>query len=119
MPSAVLCACADAWAGFKKIGEKLLNFSGKTKKQVGLSDANVALLQQTSSAVVLLKHIEAAAVGLGGRASTACVVYVVCGVYALGQLLEPVDIRKPKIGCRCTGYAFSRFCECLLLQLRP
>ncbi|WIA22966.1 hypothetical protein OEZ86_009890 [Tetradesmus obliquus] len=23
----------DAWAGFKKIGEKLLNFSGKTKKQ--------------------------------------------------------------------------------------
>lgn len=25
----------DAFAGFKKIGEKLLNFTGKTKKQVG------------------------------------------------------------------------------------
>lgn len=24
----------DAWAGFKKIGEKLLNFTGKTQKQV-------------------------------------------------------------------------------------
>jgi len=40
------CECADdgwvdttetsAWDGFKKISEKLLNFSGESKKQVGL-----------------------------------------------------------------------------------
>jgi hypothetical protein len=54
--------CADAWAGFKKIGEKLLNFSGKTKKQVRMCDIDVPVLSHTFSAFMLLKHVEAATV---------------------------------------------------------
>jgi hypothetical protein len=79
--------CADAWAGFKKIGEKLLNFSGKTKKQVRRAAVapNVVtpplLWCCLCAAFVLLKHVEASIMQLlERRASTTCLVYTAASV---------------------------------------